>query len=81
MSSMEKIAKSVETIAEKMGDVTAEALPTVSAADNGKLLGVSSGAWAAVPAPTELPTVTASDAGKVLTVNAQGQWVAAALPD
>ena len=43
MSSMEQIAKSVEAIAEKMGDVTAEALPSVSAADNGKVLGVSGG--------------------------------------
>ncbi len=107
MSSMEQIAKSVETIAEKMGDVTAEALPSVSAADNGKRMGVSGGQWAAVAAelpavsasdngkvlgvsggqwgkmdpPTELPAVTAADAGKVLTVNAQGEWVAAALPE
>lgn len=81
MSSMEQIAKSVETIAEKMGDVTAEALPSVSAADNGKVLGVSDGQWGKMDPPTELPAVTAADAGKVLTVNAQGEWVAAALPE
>lgn len=81
MSSMEQIAKSVETIAEKMGDVTAEALPSVSAADNGKVLGVSGGQWGKMNPPTELPAVTAADAGKVLTVNAQGEWVAAALPE
>ena len=30
---------------------------------------------------TELPAVTAADAGKALMVNAEGQWVAAALPE
>lgn len=56
-------------------------LPAVSAADNGKVLGVSGGQWGKMNAPTELPAVTAADAGKVLTVNAQGEWVAAALPE
>ena len=67
-------------IADKLANASAEALPTVSAADNGKVLGVSGGAWGKMAAPTELPAVTAADAGKVLTVNEAGQWVAAALP-
>ena len=56
-------------------------LPAVTAADNGKVLKVAEGAWAAGAEAAELPAVTAADAGKVLTVNAEGQWVAAALPE
>ena len=77
---MQSVRESLETLAEKIDSVTASALPTVSASDNGKLMGVSSGEWAAVAAPTELPAVTAADAGKVLTVDESGKWVAAALP-
>ena len=54
-------------------------LPTVTGTDNGKLLGVSSGAWAAVTAPTELPAVTGDDNGKVLGVSS-GAWAAVAAP-
>lgn len=67
-------------IADKLANASAEALPAVTAADNGKVLGVSGGAWGKMAVPTELPAVTAADAGKVLTVNEAGQWVAAALP-
>ena len=77
---MNSVRESLETIADKLEGAQAAALPTVTAADNGKLMGVSGGAWAAVTAPTELPAVTAADAGKVLTVDESGKWVAAALP-
>lgn len=49
------------------------ALPTVTAADNGKVLGVSNGAWGKIDVPEELPEVTAADNGKVLGV-ADGEW-------
>lgn len=51
-------------------------LPKVTAADNGKVLSVAGGAWAASNLPTELPKVGAADNGKILTVEA-GKWSAA----
>ena len=71
------IAEALQEIADKLATAQAQALPTVTASDNGKLLGVSGGAWAAVAAPTELPAVTSSDNGKILKV-VEGVWTAAA---
>lgn len=48
-------------------------LPAVTSADNGKILGVSNGVWAAIDAPVELPTVSSTDNGKVLGV-VEGTW-------
>ena len=54
---------------------TSSELPAVTAANNGNVLTVVNGAWAAAAVPTELPAVTAEDNGSVLTV-AEGAWAA-----
>lgn len=58
-------------------------LPAVTSADNGKVLGVSSGVWSIVNASggSDLPVVTPSDEGKVLTVDSNGDWVADDVPE
>lgn len=52
--------------------------PTVTSADEGKVLTVNSnGKWSAEDVPNELPVVQTTDEGKVLTVNSSGKWAAA----
>lgn len=62
-----KLATAVQT------KLNAKELPTVTGADNGKILGVTEGAWGTVNAPTELPAVTSADNGDILQV-VNGVW-------
>lgn len=78
---MAKMANAIQDIADKLVGVNVTELPVVSASDNGKVLMVVDGKWAAAAIPSQLPAVTSSDSGKVLTVSAQGAWGAAALPE
>ena len=73
------IAEALMEIADKLASAQAQALPTVSSSDNGKLMGVTGGEWGAVSAPTELPAVSASDNGKLLGVSG-GEWAAVSAP-
>ena len=61
----------IKIIAGHLSAGGAAELPTVGSDDNGKILRVVNGAWAAAAA--ELPAVTASNNGSVLKV-ADGAW-------
>lgn len=63
----------INAIAELPASGGGASLPSVTAADNGKVLGVVNGAWAVMEIPEELPSVSASDNGKVLKV-VDGDW-------
>ena len=55
-------------------------VPAAAAADNGKVLTIVNGAWAAASAGSGLPSVTSADNGKFLRV-VEGVWAAATVPD
>ena len=57
-------------------------LPTVTSADDGKVLTASANGEVSWQTPASgLPTVTTADSGKFLTVNSSGQWVATTVPN
>lgn len=62
------LEKLLYNIAQAVASASESDLPSVSAADNGGLLGVSAGKWAKVAAPTGVPAFSASENGKVLGV-------------
>lgn len=54
-------------------------LPSVTSSDNGKILGVVSGAWTKIASQKELPSVSATDNGKLLGVSS-GAWTKVSAP-
>ena len=68
-----KIPDMINAIAELPASGGGASLPSVTEADNGKVLGVVNGAWAVMEIPDELPTVSETDNGKILKV-VDGVW-------
>lgn len=66
----------INAVAELITAGLTEAMPAVTAEDNGKVLTVVSGEWKAAALPSDLPAVTADDNGKILKV-VDGAWAAA----
>lgn len=69
----------ISALATAAATIAAATLPTVSSSNNGQILTVVNGKWAAADPASQLPTVTAVNDGEVLTV-VSGAWAAAALP-
>ena len=59
--------KALEAIAEKLVGVSVTELPAVSAIDNGKVLMVVEGAWAAAELPADASGETASAATETVS--------------
>lgn len=78
-----KSPDNIQTIGEALEDITtvtvngSDALPAVTAVDNGDVLTVVSGEWAKAAPTNPLPSVTSDDNGDVLTV-VEGAWAKAA---
>ena len=69
----------ISALATAAATLAAATLPAVSSTNNGNVLTVVNGKWAAAAPASQLPAVTADDNAKVLTV-VSGAWAAAALP-
>ena len=59
--------KALEAIAEKLVGVSVTELPAVSASDNGKVLMVVDGAWAAAALPADASAETTSAATETVS--------------
>lgn len=80
LSTIPEIIAAIVPLAATIAAGSTAELPSVSGDDNGKILTVSSGKWAAALPASQLPAVTGDDDNKVLTV-VSGAWAAANLPE
>ena len=80
-SKSQSVSGVIEDIADNFNMPT-NPLPTVTAADNGKVLKVANGAWGVGAETVELPAFDATaDKGKILAIKADGsglEWIAKA---